>query len=114
MSGSADSPARVDLGLFGWLNRLMLGLIVVALIALIVLKYLPLLRKNEAMNLELQMKTEEVQRLEAEALRRQVRNEQLRSDPRTNEREAREKLGLARPDEQVIKFEGEPAAPPRR
>lgn len=105
MSAANDSGSQVNLGVFGWLNRLMLGLIVVALMAMIVLKYLPLIRKNEAMSREMQTRQQEVQALEAQVARNQARIEALRSDPRTVEREAREQLGLARPDEQVVTFQ---------
>lgn len=112
MRSANEADAQVDVGVFGWLNRLMLGLIVIALVAMIVLKYLPLIRKNEAMSRELQSRREEVQRLEAQVLKNQTRIESLRSDRRTVEREAREQLGLARPDEQVITFQ--PTAPKSR
>jgi cell division protein FtsB len=105
MSGANDSGSQVNLGVFGWLNRLMLGLIVAALMAMIVLKYLPLIRKNESMSREMQTRQQEVQALESQVARNQARIEALRSDPRTVEREAREQLGLAKPDEQVVTFQ---------
>ena len=105
MSGANDTGTQVNLGVFGWLNRLMLGLIVAALVAMIVLKYLPLIRKNEAMSREMQTREQEVQLLEAQVAKNQARIEALRSDPRTIEREAREQLGLAKPDEQVVTFQ---------
>jgi cell division protein FtsB len=105
MSGGTERDVRVEIGLFGWLNRLMLSLIVLSIIALIILKYLPLIRKNESMSRELQSRREEVQALEVQVNRNQARIEALRSDPRTVEREAREKLGMARPDEHVVTFQ---------
>ena len=105
MSASSDAGAVVNLGVLGWLNRLMLWLIALAVAALIILKYLPLIRKNEAMRRELQERQEEVQRLETAATRNQARIESLRNDPRAIERESREQLGLARPDEQVVTFQ---------
>ena len=105
MSGANDSGSQVNLGVFGWLNRLMLGLIVAALMAMIVLKYRPLIRKNESMSREMQTRHLEVQALESQVARNQARIEALRSDPRTVEREAREQLGLAKPDEQVVTFQ---------
>ena len=108
MSATMDAGAAVNLGVLGWLNRLMLWLIALAVAALIVLKYLPLIRKNEAMRRELQERQEEVQRLETGTARNQGRIESLRNDPRAIEREAREQLGLARPDEQVVTFQTKP------
>jgi len=112
MSGSSSADPQVNVGVFGWLNRLMLGLIVLALIALIILKCLPLIRKNESMSRDLQSRRDEVQRMENQVTRNQARIEALRSDPRTIEREAREQLGLARPDENVVTFQT-PEAKPR-
>ena len=105
MKAASDTGAVVNLGVVGWLNRLMLWLIALAVAALIILKYLPLIRKNEAMRRELQERHEEVQRLETATARGQARIESLRNDPRAIEREAREQLGLARPDEQVVTFQ---------
>lgn len=108
MSSPSTTEAQVDIGVFGWLNRLMVGLIILALVALIVLKYVPLIRKNEAMNRDLQSRREEVQKMATQVARNAARIEALRSDPRTVEREARELLGLARPDEQVVTFQTPP------
>lgn len=109
MSSSPDS--QVNLGVIGWLNRLMIWLIVLAAIGLIIAKYLPLIQKNVRLRQELQVKQEEVQRLQRERQANQQRIQQLQGDPRTVEREARERLGFARPDEQVVTFkEMAPAA----
>lgn len=105
MSASTDGESVVNLGILGWLNRLMLALIVLAVVSMIVLKYGPLIRKNEAMRREVQVNQETVRRLETQVNRNQARIEALRNDPRTIEREAREQLGLAKPDEQVVTFQ---------
>jgi cell division protein FtsB len=55
---------------------------------------------------ELQKETEKSMRLQAEI-------DALRNDPQTIERLAREKLGYARPDETVIRFESPTNAPAR-
>ncbi|MFM8359771.1 MAG: FtsB family cell division protein [Verrucomicrobiota bacterium] len=116
MSSSPDS--QVNLGVFGWLNRLMIWLIILAAAGLIIAKYLPLIQKNVRLRQELQVKQEEVQRLQRERQANQQRIQQLQNDPRTVEREARERLGFARPDEQVVTFKemapaaGNPAAAP--
>ena len=105
MSASTDSGSVVDLGILGWLNRLMLWLIALAIAALIVLKYVPLIRKNEQLRREVQTDHEAVQHLESQVNRNQARIEALRGDARVIEREAREQLGLAKPDEQVVTFQ---------
>ena len=48
---------------------------------------------------------DEVAKEEKIAMRRKVAIDALRNDPETVERYAREKLGLARPGETVIRFE---------
>jgi cell division protein FtsB len=58
------------------------------------------------MRRDVQINQEAVQRLEARVNRNQARIEALRNDPRAIEREAREQLGLAKPDEQVVTFQG--------
>ncbi len=110
MSASTDGGSAVNLGILGWLNRLMLWLIALAIISLIGLKYLPLIRKNESMRREVQVNQETVQRLESQVNRNQNRIESLRTDPRTIERESREQLGLAKPDEQVVTFQNKTGA----
>ncbi len=108
MSDTSEAGGVVNLGVLGWLNRLMLWLIVLAVATLIIVKYHPLIVKNELMRRELQERQEEVQRLEIAVARGQARIESLRNDPRAIEREAREQLGLARPDEQVVTFQNKP------
>jgi cell division protein FtsB len=49
--------------------------------------------------------------METQVSRNQARIEALRSDPRAIEREAREQLGLARPDENVVTFQTPDAKP---
>lgn len=90
------------------LTKVVFVLLFVAAAALIFLSYLPLIRQNERMR-------QEVLRLETELERERALNrelmqsiEALRNDPKTVERLAREKLGLARPGETVVRFE-EPA-----
>jgi len=67
--------------------------------------YLPLIQQNERMRAErlrletaLQKETEKSRRLQAQI-------DALQNDPKTVERLAREKLGYAKPDETVIRFE---------
>ncbi|KAB2667620.1 MAG: hypothetical protein DVB31_08005 [Verrucomicrobia bacterium] len=105
MSASTDGGSVVNLGVLGWLNRLMLWLIGLAIVTLIVLKYVPLIYENERLRREMQVDQDAVHRLETQVNRNQVRIEALRNDPRTIEREAREQIGLAKPDEQVVTFQ---------
>jgi cell division protein FtsB len=96
---------NVDLGIWSKLTRVVVGLVVLALLLLIGMCYLPLIHQNERMRaeklrleMELEKETEKSRQLKAEI-------EMLRNDPKTIERLAREKLGYARPEETVIRFE---------
>jgi cell division protein FtsB len=96
---------NVDLGIWSKLTKVVVGLVVLAVLLLIGMCYLPLIQENTRMRAdklrleaELQMETEKSLKLQAEI-------DALRNDPKTIERLAREKLGYARPDETVIRFE---------
>lgn len=82
----------------------MIGLIVLACLLGIFFWYLPVFQQNARMRqhiieLEEQIKTEEAAR---DQLKAALWN--LRNDPKTVERLAREKLGFSKPDETVIYF----------
>lgn len=98
-----------DLGPVARLNRILPWIIGLAVLGLVLMRYLPQIHKNEEMRRQLQQKSEEVQRLEAEVSRLRIENNALARDPRTIERTAREQLSLARPDERVVTFQDAPA-----
>jgi cell division protein FtsB len=96
---------NVDLGIWSKLTKVVAGLVVLAFLLLIGMCYLPLIHQNERMRreklrleMELEKETEKSKQLKAEI-------EALRNDPKTIERLTREKLGYARPDETVVRFE---------
>ena len=96
---------NVDLGIWSKLTKVVVGLVVLAVLLLIGMCYLPLIQQNTRMRAQI-LKLE--QRLEAETNKlNQIQSQidALRNDPRTVERLAREKLGYAKPDETVIRFE---------
>ena len=95
----------VNLGIWSKLTKIVVGLLVVAILLLIGMCYMPLIQQNERMRadelrleMELQKETEKSRQLQAQI-------DALQNDPKTVERLAREKLGYARPDETVIRFE---------
>jgi cell division protein FtsB len=88
-----------------WLNRLICLLIFASLFIGAGLKYVPLLRANEARRADLERKRENLQALELRHRQLQASIEALRNDPKTVERAAREVLGYAKPDELVVTFE---------
>ena len=94
---------EVELGWVGWMNRILMALIVLALLAGIGLSYLPLIQINQRYRERVQRKQEEVQRLEAELRRMEFEIRALKTDPRFLERKIRE-LGYARADELVVTF----------
>jgi len=98
----------VDLGIWQRLTYLVIGLIVVASLLGVFFWYLPVFQQNARMRerilvLEKEVKIEEQKH---KVLDNAIRN--LRDDPKTVERLAREKLGYAKPGETVIYFQ-----PPR-
>ncbi len=94
---------EVELGWLGWMNRILMALIVAALLAGIGLSYLPLIQTNQNFRERVQRKQEEVLRLEAELRRMEAEIRALKNDPRFLERKIRE-LGYARSDELVVTF----------
>lgn len=99
---AGDDTARVDLGVFGWLNRVLVLLIVAAVAGVAALKYVPLIRTNMRLVQREQELRESVAAKKAQSTRLSQRIRQLRENPRVIEREARSQLGLARPDEMVL------------
>ena len=96
---------QVDLGIWQRLSQLVIVLIVAACLLGVFFWYLPVFEQNERLRqrilaLETEIKAEEQKQAH---LQTAIRN--LREDPKTVERLAREKLGFARPGETVIVFE---------
>lgn len=100
---SASSHDEVRLGLFDWLNRVLVVLIVLAIVAAIGLNYVPLIHQNQMLREKIQHRQAEVSRLEAELHRLDTEIRALQTDPRYIQRRVRE-LGYAKPDELVVTF----------
>ena len=102
----------MDLGIWSKLTQAVVALVVAAVLILIGMTYLPVIQKNERMRREIdRLETEQKKQ---EELCRQLRAEidALRNDPKTVERLVREKLGYAKPDETVVRFETNAASAP--
>lgn len=103
---------KVDLGIWDKLSKLVWALLVVALLIGVYLWYLPPIQQNERMR-------KEVLRLDAEIARQEALARETREsldamhDPKVVARIARDKLGYAKPDETVIRFEPGTNAVPR-
>jgi cell division protein FtsB len=96
---------NVEDSIWDKLTRVVMCLLLVAYVAGVGVWYLPLIHQNERMRkavLELDLKVEK----ELETRKQLSASfESLNTDPKAVERLAREKLGYAKPDETVIKFE---------
>jgi cell division protein FtsB len=96
---------NVEHDIWSTLTKFVVGLIVLAVLLLIGMCYLPLIQENTRMRAQI-LKLD--QQLEAETnqlSQLQAQIDALRNDPKTVERLAREKLGYAKPDETIIRFE---------
>jgi len=96
---------NVEDSIWDKLTRVVICLLLIAGLAGIGVWYLPLIRQNERMRKvvldldgKVQKETEIKKQLSASI-------ESLNNDPKAVERLTREKLGYARPDETVIRFE---------
>lgn len=106
------SERRMDLGIWDKLIKAMVILVIIAALLAVAVWYLPLIKQNERMRAEILRLQGEVAQEETIAARRKLAIEALRNDPETVERYAREKLGLAKAGETVIRFEEpDPNAP---
>lgn len=96
---------KVDLGIWSKLTQAVAALVVVAVLILIGMTYLPLIHQNERMRREILRLDTELQKQEITSHQLRADIDALRYDPATVTRLAREKLGYAKADETVIRFE---------
>ena len=101
---------KVDLGIWSKLTQAVIALVVIAVLILIGMTYLPLIHQNERMRREILRLDTELQKQETISHQLRADIDSLRNDPATVSRLAREKLGYARPDETVVRFETNAAA----
>ena len=98
-------PVKVNLGIWSWLTQAVVALLAIAALLLIGMTYLPLIKENEQMRRRIDTLDTELDKQRQTSKELQAEFDALRSDPKTVERLAREKLGYARADETVIHFE---------
>jgi cell division protein FtsB len=96
---------NVDLGIWSKLTKVVVGLVVLAILLLMGMYYLPLIQQNERMRREIFRLDVQLQKEEAKSKELKAEIDALRNDPKTVERLMREKLGYAKPDETVVRFE---------
>lgn len=87
------------------LTRVVIVLIVLACLLAVGVGYLPVIRQNQRMRQDVQLKEAEIQKLEEENRQLKASIEAMRNDPQTVERTVRQKLGYAKPGETVVRFE---------
>ena len=104
---------KVDLGIWSKLTQAVVVLVALAVLIFICLAYQKPIEQNERMRREILRLDGELQK--QETISRQLRADidALRNDPATVTRLAREKLGYAKADETVIRFETNSAAAPK-
>jgi len=105
---------KVDLGIWSKLTQAIVALVAIAVLLLIGTTYLPLIQQNEQMRRRIDALDAELDKQQQVSKQLQAEFEALRSDPKTVERLAREKLGYARTNETVVHFEPGPNNPPSR
>jgi cell division protein FtsB len=96
---------NVDLGIWGKLTRIVIGLLVIALLGIIWQWYLPLIKQNERMRRNTLNLDNQIQKEEAAQKQLRASIDTLRYDTNAVERLAREKLRYAKPGETVVVFE---------
>ena len=96
---------NVDLGIWSKLTKMVAWLLLLAGLLLVCVWYLPLIQQNERMQRENLRLERELEKEKEKSKELQADIDALRNDPKTVERLAREKLGYARADETVIRFE---------
>ena len=105
---------KVDLGIWNKLTQAVVALAVIAVLLIIGRTYLPLIHQNERMRREIDRLDSEQKKQDETYRQLRAEIEALRNDPKTVERLTREKLGYARTDETVIRFEAASTNPPAR
>jgi cell division protein FtsB len=96
---------KVDLGIWSKLTQVVVVLVVIAILLLFGAWCLPIIQQNERMRSEIFRLDTRLAEQEETAKTLQAEIDALRNDPKTVERLAREKLGYARADETVVRFE---------
>lgn len=96
---------NVDLGIWGKLTRVVIGLLVIALLGIIWQWYLPLIKQNERMRRDTLSLDNQIHKEEVTQKQLKTTIETLRHDTNAVERLAREKLRYAKPGETVVVFE---------
>ena len=104
----------VNLGIWEKLGRVVVFLLFLAGLLAVFFWYLPLIQQNERYRKEIFQLEARIDEQEKIARQLKTQIDAMQNDPRTIERLAREKLGYARTNETVLRFEPPPAGYPNR
>lgn len=96
---------KPQVGIWNKLTRIVIFLIIIAGLIALGRWYLPLIQQNERMRREIHRLETQLEAEKAESRHLQEQIDLLTKDPAALEREIRARLGLARPDETVIRFD---------
>jgi cell division protein FtsB len=96
---------NVDLGIWSKLTRGVIFLLFLAGLLAVAVWYLPLIKQNERMRKQILLLDNRIQKEDETSRQLRASIDALRSDPKTVERLARERLGYAKAGETVIRFD---------
>ena len=96
---------KVDLSIWDKLTRVVIFLLFIAGILLVAIWYLPLIKQNERYRQRILELDTLIQKEEEAGKRLRTSSDALKHDPKAVERLARERLGYAKTNEIVIRFE---------
>jgi hypothetical protein len=100
-----DFAMHVNVGIWGTLNKIAVFLLFVAGMLGVFFWYLPLIQQNERYRKEIIALDGKVQEEERIARLQKAALDALLNDPRTTDRLVRERLGYAKTNETVFRFE---------
>src|SRR5205809_1102790 len=99
---------KVNLGIWNNLTRAVIFLLFVAGLLIVFLWYLPLIRQNQRYRKDILALDTQIHAQERLSRQLKASIDAVQNDPRTLERLAREKLGYAKTNETVIRFQAPP------
>ena len=103
-----------DTGMWDKLTKFVIFLLLVAVTVAVGFWYLPLIHQNERMRKEILKLETQIRQEEETARQLRATIDALSKDPKAVERLARERLGYAKPDETIVRFEPNATnAPPK-
>lgn len=96
---------RVDFGVWGTIKKIAVMLVVICALGGLASWYIPILKQTTALQKEIEAKREAIRK--QEELHQKYTEEivALRTDPETVEHAVREKMGLAKSNETIYRFE---------